>query len=45
MNHVYNVAPGDGTAIGITIRNIGFDPLFENRHQGRRAENDLAWQP
>jgi len=28
MNHVYNVAPGDGTAIGITIRNIGFDPLF-----------------
>src|SRR5687767_15760971 len=28
MNHVYNVAPADGTAIGITIRNIGFDPLF-----------------
>jgi tripartite-type tricarboxylate transporter receptor subunit TctC len=28
MNHVYNVAPADGTAIGITIRNIGFDPLY-----------------
>jgi len=28
MNHVYNIAPADGTAIGITIRNIGFDPLF-----------------
>ena len=28
INHVYNVAPADGTAIGITIRNIGFDPLF-----------------
>jgi len=28
MNHIYNIAPADGTAIGITIRNIGFDPLF-----------------
>jgi tripartite-type tricarboxylate transporter receptor subunit TctC len=28
MNHVYNVAPRDGTAIGITIRNIAFDPLM-----------------
>ena len=28
MNHVYNVAPADGTAIGITIRSIAFDPLF-----------------
>ena len=28
MNHVYNVAAADGTAIGITIRNIGFDPLY-----------------
>jgi tripartite-type tricarboxylate transporter receptor subunit TctC len=28
MNHVYNVAPADGTAIGITIRNIPFDPLL-----------------
>jgi tripartite-type tricarboxylate transporter receptor subunit TctC len=28
MNHVYNIAPADGTAIGITIRNIGFDPLY-----------------
>src|SRR5215208_61855 len=28
INHVYNIAPADGTAIGITIRNIGFDPLF-----------------
>jgi tripartite-type tricarboxylate transporter receptor subunit TctC len=28
MNHVYNVVPADGTAIGITIRNIGFDPLY-----------------
>jgi len=28
MNHVYNIAPADGTAIGITIRNIPFDPLL-----------------
>jgi tripartite-type tricarboxylate transporter receptor subunit TctC len=28
MNHVYNVAPADGTAIGITLRNIAFDPLY-----------------
>src|SRR5688572_26532178 len=28
MNHVFNVAPADGTAIGITIRSIAFDPLF-----------------
>ncbi len=28
MNHVYNVAPRDGTAFGITIRNIAFDPLM-----------------
>jgi tripartite-type tricarboxylate transporter receptor subunit TctC len=28
MNHVYNVAARDGTAMGITIRNIAFDPLM-----------------
>jgi tripartite-type tricarboxylate transporter receptor subunit TctC len=28
LNHVYNIAPNDGTAIGTTIRNIPFDPLF-----------------
>jgi tripartite-type tricarboxylate transporter receptor subunit TctC len=28
LNHIYNIAPADGTAIGITIRNIPFDPLF-----------------
>ena len=28
MNHVYNIAPQDGTAIGTTIRNVPFDPLF-----------------
>jgi tripartite-type tricarboxylate transporter receptor subunit TctC len=28
MNHIYNIAPPDGTAIGITIRNIAFDPLL-----------------
>src|SRR5262245_32474829 len=28
MNHIYNIVSADGTAIGITIRNIGFDPLF-----------------
>ena len=28
MNHVYNVAPSDGTAFGTTLRNIAFDPLF-----------------
>ena len=28
MNHVYNVAPPDGTSIGTTIRSIAFDPLF-----------------
>jgi tripartite-type tricarboxylate transporter receptor subunit TctC len=28
MNHVYNVAPSDGTAFGITIRNVAFDPLM-----------------
>src|SRR5262249_3836168 len=28
MNHIYNVAPADGTAFGTTIRNIAFDPLL-----------------
>ena len=38
MNHVYNVAPADGTAFGITIRNIAFDPLFgEDRDPDRRG--------
>ncbi len=28
INHVYNVAPPDGTAIGTTLRTIPFDPLY-----------------
>lgn len=28
INHVYNVAPADGTAFGITLRTIPFDPLY-----------------
>lgn len=28
INHVYNVAPADGTAFGTTIRYVPFDPLY-----------------
>ncbi|MFN4283558.1 MAG: Bug family tripartite tricarboxylate transporter substrate binding protein [Alphaproteobacteria bacterium] len=28
MNYIYNVAPKDGSAIGITLRNVAFDPLM-----------------
>ena len=28
INHVYNVAPSDGTAFGTTLRTIPFDPLY-----------------
>ena len=28
INHVYNVAPADGTAFGTTLRTIPFDPLY-----------------
>jgi tripartite-type tricarboxylate transporter receptor subunit TctC len=30
MNYVYSVAPKDGTAIAITLRNVPFDPLMGN---------------
>jgi len=28
MNYIYNVAPKDGSAIAITLRNVPFDPLL-----------------
>src|SRR5579871_2398840 len=28
MSYLYNVAPKDGTAIAITLRDVGFGPLF-----------------
>ena len=40
MNHVYNVAPADGTAFGTTLRNIAFDPLF-GEEQTRIDANKL----
>ncbi len=42
MNHVYNVAPGDGTAIGTTLRNIAFDPLF-GEEATRIDAGKLSW--
>jgi tripartite-type tricarboxylate transporter receptor subunit TctC len=42
MNHVYNVAPHDGTAIGITLRNIAFDPLFGQKATKIDA-NKINW--
>src|SRR5688572_32169655 len=42
MNHVYNVAPADGTAIGITLRNIAFDPLF-GEEATRIEAGKLSW--
>jgi len=46
INHVYNIAPADGTAIGITIRNIPFDPLFgETATKSDALKLNLARQP
>ena len=42
MNHVYNVAPADGTAFGTTLRNIAFDPLF-GEEATRIDANKLSW--
>jgi tripartite-type tricarboxylate transporter receptor subunit TctC len=42
MNHVYNVAPPDGTAIGTTLRNIAFDPLF-GEEATRIDAGKLSW--
>jgi tripartite-type tricarboxylate transporter receptor subunit TctC len=42
MNHVYNVAPADGTALGTTLRNIAFDPLF-GEEATRIDANKLSW--
>jgi tripartite-type tricarboxylate transporter receptor subunit TctC len=42
MNHVYNVAPADGTAIGTTLRNIAFDPLF-GEEATRIDAGKLSW--
>jgi tripartite-type tricarboxylate transporter receptor subunit TctC len=42
MNHVYNVAPPDGTAFGTTLRNIAFDPLF-GEEATRIDAGKLSW--
>ncbi|MBX9775005.1 MAG: hypothetical protein K2Y71_11410 [Xanthobacteraceae bacterium] len=42
MNHVYNVAPADGTAFGTTLRNIAFDPLF-GEEATRIDAGRLSW--
>jgi tripartite-type tricarboxylate transporter receptor subunit TctC len=42
MNHVYNVAPSDGTAFGTTLRNIAFDPLF-GEEATRIDAGKLSW--
>jgi len=43
MSYLYNVAPKDGTAIAITLRDVGFDPLL---NAGTAAKYDalrLTW--
>jgi len=43
MSYLYNVAPKDGTAIAITLRDVGFDPLL---NAGAAAKYDalrLTW--
>jgi tripartite-type tricarboxylate transporter receptor subunit TctC len=42
MNHIYNVAPKDGSAIGITLRNVAFDPLMGNEGAMFDAQK-LTW--
>jgi tripartite-type tricarboxylate transporter receptor subunit TctC len=42
MNHVYNVAPSDGTAFGTTLRNVAFDPLF-GEEATRIDAGKLSW--
>ena len=46
MNHVYNVAPADGTAIGITHPQHRLrSAVRRDRNHDRRVEADLARQP
>jgi tripartite-type tricarboxylate transporter receptor subunit TctC len=43
MNFIYNVAPKDGTAIAITLRDVGFDPLFNSGEAARFDAQRLTW--
>ena len=42
MNHIYNIAPKDGTAIAITLHAVPFDPLFGGKATKIDA-NRVTW--
>ena len=43
MNYIYNVAPKDGTAIAITLRDVGFDPLLSSGEAARFDAARITW--
>jgi tripartite-type tricarboxylate transporter receptor subunit TctC len=43
MNYLYNVAPKDGTAIAITLRDVGFDPLLSTGESARFDATRITW--
>ena len=43
MNYLYNVAPKDGTAIAITLRDVGFDPLLSGGESAKFDATRLTW--
>ena len=42
MNYLYNVAPRDGTAIGLPSRNLAVEPLLGNE-QARYEAREFTW--
>src|SRR5437016_14432483 len=42
MNYLYNVAPRDGTAIGVPSRNLAVEPLMGNE-QARYEPLEFTW--
>jgi tripartite-type tricarboxylate transporter receptor subunit TctC len=43
MNYLYNVAPRDGTAIAITLRDVGFDPLLNSGAAAKFDASRINW--
>ena len=43
MSYLYNVAPKDGTAIAITLRDVGFDPLLNAGPAAKYDALRLTW--
>jgi tripartite-type tricarboxylate transporter receptor subunit TctC len=43
MSYLYNVAPKDGTAIAITLRDVGFDPLLIAGEAAKYDALRLTW--